>query len=106
MRSAPRSLPALVNVGSVLALFMFIYAVVGMNLWGSLVEGEELSRHANFHNFPRAMLLLFRCALVCWGECAWVWDSWIARWGHACCALQHMAHLEASPADQPAAPAA
>lgn len=54
------SLPALFNVGSVLFLFMFIYAVIGMNLWGNVVYGGELSRHANFSNFPMSMLLLFR----------------------------------------------
>eukprot|EP00898_Chlorokybus_atmophyticus_P005123 jgi/Chlat1/5611/Chrsp369S00415 len=42
------SLPALVNVGSVLLLFMFIYAVVGMNLFGTLPFGSSLNRHANF----------------------------------------------------------
>ena len=56
------SLPALVNVGSVFALFLFIYAVMGMNLFGLVKHGENLTSKANFGTFPKAMLLLFRMA--------------------------------------------
>jgi len=53
---------ALFNVGSVLFLFFFIYAVMGMNLFGVVRDGEVLGRHANFKNFPEAMAALFRSA--------------------------------------------
>jgi len=56
------SLPALVNVGSVLFLFFFIFAVMGMNLFGLIKEGEFVTRHANFRNFPNSLILLFRMA--------------------------------------------
>uniref|UniRef100_A0A7S0CQF9 Voltage-gated ion channel superfamily n=1 Tax=Micromonas pusilla TaxID=38833 RepID=A0A7S0CQF9_MICPS len=56
------SLPALFNVASVLFLFFFIYAVMGMNLFGMVRAGEVLGRHAHFQNFPDAMATLFRSA--------------------------------------------
>jgi len=56
------SLPALVNVGSVLFLFFFIFAVMGMNLFGYVKIQENVTRHANFRNFPNALMVLFRMA--------------------------------------------
>mmetsp|Transcript_58372 Transcript_58372/g.186072 ORF Transcript_58372/g.186072 Transcript_58372/m.186072 type:complete len:1616 (+) Transcript_58372:485-5332(+) len=56
------SLPALVNVGSVLFLFFFIFAIMGMNLFGEIRHGEFLYVHANFESFPNALLVLFRMA--------------------------------------------
>jgi len=56
------SLPALVNVGSVLFLFFFIFSIMGMNLFGKIKHGDFITRHANFENFPNALLLLFRMA--------------------------------------------
>ena len=54
------SLPALGNVGSVLCLFFFIYAVMGMSLFGKVKHGETLNRHANFESFFGSVLVLFR----------------------------------------------
>ena len=56
------SLPALVNVGSVFVLFLFIYAVMGMNLFGLIKHAEHVNDKASFDTFPKAMLLLFRMA--------------------------------------------
>ena len=54
------SLPALANVGSVMMLFYFIYSVLGMNLFGHIVENFCLYRHVNFYDFPTAMKMLAR----------------------------------------------
>ena len=55
------SLPALGNVGSVLFLFFFIFAVMGMNLFGKVVYSSgEINRYANFEEFYWALLTLFR----------------------------------------------
>ena len=70
------SLPALINVGSVLLLFFFIYSIMGMNLFGQMRYGENLNRHANFRDFPSAMMTLFRMAT---GE-SWngiMWDAMV-----------------------------
>lgn len=54
------SLPAFLNISCVLLLCMFIYAIIGMNLFGAMKLGEDLNYNANFQTFPLAMLLLFR----------------------------------------------
>merc|ERR1712070_873893 len=56
------SLPALFNVALLTALFFLIFACLGMSLFGEVVYGAQLSRHANFETFPMAMLTLFRVA--------------------------------------------
>jgi Ion transport protein/Voltage-dependent L-type calcium channel, IQ-associated len=49
-----------VNVGSVFFLFMFIFAIMGMSLFGNVRWGEYLSLHANFESVPNALLTLLR----------------------------------------------
>ena len=49
-------------VGFLLFIFMFVYAVLGVNLFAGVKYQDVLSRHANFKNFPMAMLTLFRLA--------------------------------------------
>ena len=56
------SLTSFINIGSLLFLFFFIYAVVGVSLWGTQPYGRGLDVHANFGNFPVAMMTLFRCS--------------------------------------------
>ncbi|PNW76369.1 hypothetical protein CHLRE_11g467528v5 [Chlamydomonas reinhardtii] len=56
------SLPALINVGSVLFLLIFVYAIIGMNLFGMIREDNagELGPYVSFRTFPLAFLTLFR----------------------------------------------
>ncbi len=54
------SVPALLNVASVLILVMSIYAVLGMQLFPFVKHGERLNEYANFESFGGAMLLLFQ----------------------------------------------
>jgi hypothetical protein len=54
------SLPALVNVGSVFFLFMFISAIMGMSLFGNVRMGAFINEHANFTTVPNALLVLMR----------------------------------------------
>ena len=56
------SIPALANVGALLLLLFYMFAVVGMNLFGDAVNGEFFNDHANFRNALNAMLTLFRMA--------------------------------------------
>lgn len=55
-----KSAGALANVGSLLFLLMFIFAVLGMNLFGKLPHGEAINDRNNFQNFGNSMSLLFR----------------------------------------------
>lgn len=57
------SLPAVFNVGTVLLLFMFVYAIMGMNLFGTNIygaSGNGITRHSNFQTFLSSMNLMFR----------------------------------------------
>ncbi|KAL0820244.1 hypothetical protein ABMA28_006163 [Loxostege sticticalis] len=54
------SLPALFNIGALLALITFIYAIIGMSVFGHVKEQGALDDLVNFQTFGRSMQLLFR----------------------------------------------
>lgn len=56
------SLPAFWNVGALILLLFFVYAYTGVLIFGTAERGPHLNEHANFENFPMAMLTLFRVA--------------------------------------------
>ncbi|KOO32672.1 voltage-gated ion channel superfamily [Chrysochromulina tobinii] len=55
------SLPSLVNVGAMLALLTFIFAVLGQNLFPFLKHQDSINSMRNFESLGSAMLLLFQC---------------------------------------------
>ncbi|XP_058487683.1 dihydropyridine-sensitive L-type skeletal muscle calcium channel subunit alpha-1-like [Solea solea] len=59
-----KSLQALPYVALLILMLFFIYAVVGMQIFGkiALMDGTYINRNNNFQTFPQAVLLLFRCA--------------------------------------------
>ncbi|XP_068683446.1 sodium channel protein 1 brain-like [Montipora foliosa] len=54
------SLPALLNVGTLLFLVIFIYAIIGMSTFGHVKKQKNLDDTVNFETFGRSLLLLFR----------------------------------------------
>jgi hypothetical protein len=54
------SLPGLINIGSLLLLLYFVYAVLGMNLMFNAAQGGSLNEYYNFESFPVAFITLFR----------------------------------------------
>lgn len=58
------SLPALLNVGLLMLLLFFLYAILGMNLLShiKIQNNGGLSDHVNFKSFFTALLTLFRMA--------------------------------------------
>lgn len=54
------SLPALFNIGALLALITFIYAIIGMSVFGHVKQQGALDDMVNFETFGRSMQLLFR----------------------------------------------
>ncbi|XP_077988400.1 sodium channel protein 1 brain-like isoform X2 [Glandiceps talaboti] len=56
------SLPALLNIGALLFLVIFIYAVFGMNFFGNVIQTGKLDDMVNFTTFGNSLLLLFRIA--------------------------------------------
>ena len=59
-----QSFKALPYVCLLMAMLFFIYAIIGMQIFGNikLDMDTEINRHANFQSFSAALLLLFRCA--------------------------------------------
>ena len=60
IRTLMLSLPGLVNVAGLLLILIFLYAVVGVKIFGKMQRGKYLSDQANFDDFKNAMLLLVR----------------------------------------------
>ncbi|MEW5300382.1 MAG: hypothetical protein WDW36_003317 [Sanguina aurantia] len=56
------AMPAFLNIGSLIFLILFIYAYVGVLIFGKLMWGQSLNMHANFTTWWKAMLLLVRLA--------------------------------------------
>ncbi|KAM9319253.1 voltage-dependent L-type calcium channel subunit alpha-1S [Gastrophryne carolinensis] len=59
-----KSFQALPYVALLIVMLFFIYAVIGMQVFGkiALVDGTHINRNNNFQTFPQAVLVLFRCA--------------------------------------------
>ena len=55
-----QALPTILNVGTVLFLVYFIYAILAMNLFGTVKRGDFLSDRANFETFGVSLLTMFR----------------------------------------------
>lgn len=54
-------------MGVVLILILYMYAYMAVLAYGEVALNDGLDRHANFANFPIALLTLFRCARHgCW----------------------------------------
>ncbi|XP_062996842.1 voltage-dependent L-type calcium channel subunit alpha-1S [Elgaria multicarinata webbii] len=77
-----KSFQALPHVALLIVMLFFIYAVIGMQMFGkvALVDGTQINRNNNFQTFPQAVLLLFRCAT---GE-AWQEILLAASYGKLC----------------------
>uniref|UniRef100_A0A915B5U1 Voltage-dependent L-type calcium channel subunit alpha n=1 Tax=Parascaris univalens TaxID=6257 RepID=A0A915B5U1_PARUN len=59
-----KSFQALPYVALLIVLLFFIYAVIGMQVFGKVALNDEthIHRNNNFHTFPAAILVLFRSA--------------------------------------------
>uniref|UniRef100_H3CQ59 Voltage-dependent L-type calcium channel subunit alpha-1C n=1 Tax=Tetraodon nigroviridis TaxID=99883 RepID=H3CQ59_TETNG len=59
-----KSFQALPYVALLIVMLFFIYAVIGMQMFGKIAlrDNTEINRNNNFQTFPQAVLLLFRCA--------------------------------------------
>jgi hypothetical protein len=66
------ALPAISSLGMLLGLLFFMYSIIGIGQFGSLMYftyGGQILSHCNFETFGTAMLTLMRCAT---GE---AWDA-------------------------------
>lgn len=58
------SIPAFGNVGALIGLILFMYAYVGVYLFGKLKWHVGINEAVNFRNFPQAIVLLLRVATM------------------------------------------
>lgn len=54
------TLPSLANIGSLLFLLYFIYAIMGVQLFARVKLRDSLNEHANFQSFSKALVTLIR----------------------------------------------
>ncbi|KAJ1530607.1 hypothetical protein ONE63_005487 [Megalurothrips usitatus] len=59
-----KSFQALPYVALLIVMLFFVYAVIGMQVFGriALADGTAITRNNNFQSFPQAVLVLFRSA--------------------------------------------
>jgi len=63
------SIPALFNIATLLFIFMFIFAIMGMTLFLNVRHQDAITTTVNFETFGRSMILLFRlCTSGGWND--------------------------------------
>ena len=63
------SLPALINIGALLLLIMYIYSIIGMSTFGNVKLNKGLNDIVNFQTFASSFVLLLRLATSAgWNE--------------------------------------
>ncbi|KAK9816590.1 hypothetical protein WJX72_002338 [[Myrmecia] bisecta] len=56
------SIPTMLNVAGLSLILFFVYAILGISLFGKVVRTDVLNTYLNFENFGTAMVLLFQMA--------------------------------------------
>ena len=63
------SAPALLNIGTLIFMVMFIFSVVGMSFFKFVKHNGVINDYSNMETFPRALQLLFRlCTSAGWND--------------------------------------
>ena len=55
-------LPSIMKVSSLTLLMFFIFSVIGMNMFSSVIHIQEINQHNNFMSFTNSLVTLTRCA--------------------------------------------
>lgn len=58
------SLVKLVNLTAIISLFIFMYAILGIHIFGKVKHQDDWNSSANFETFERAAVTLFRLATM------------------------------------------
>ena len=64
LEATAASMASMVNVGGLLVLIMSVYCVIGMKFFWNVKDDGVFTTHANFRDFPTALLSMFRVATV------------------------------------------
>ena len=51
----------LINIMGLMLLLVFIYAVLGVNIFHGIMFKEHYNEYTNFRSFSNSLLLLLRC---------------------------------------------
>ncbi|CAK7292916.1 Voltage-dependent L-type calcium channel subunit alpha-1D [Vulpes lagopus] len=72
-----KSFQALPYVALLIAMLFFIYAVIGMQMFGKVAmrDNNQINRNNNFQTFPQAVLLLFRDIILVTEEFRWIVET-------------------------------
>lgn len=55
-------IPPFLNIGGLLFITFYIFAYLGVQLFGTMQYGKSINDHANFRTWPDAMVTLLRTA--------------------------------------------
>ena len=53
--------PAVANVGCLILLIIFMFAIIGMNMFPNVIYQDYVNENNNFEYFGLSILLLIRC---------------------------------------------
>ena len=56
------AMPSILNVGGLLFLIIYIYAILGIQLFAKNMLADNLNSHANFQSMHKAFITLLRAA--------------------------------------------
>lgn len=56
------TLPELANIGGLLTIILFMYGVMGMNLYAYIKRGNGITEQANFSSLLNSLFILFKCS--------------------------------------------
>lgn len=56
------TIPALANIGGLLLLLLYLYSIIGVQLFAPVMLQTHLNKHANFQTFFRSFMTLFRAS--------------------------------------------
>ena len=66
------TLPQLLNIGSLLLLFIYIYTILGIQLYAKVKLQGALNNHTNFQDFWKGFMMLIRSSTgEAWNELMW-----------------------------------
>ena len=84
------SFPSLINIGTLLGVVTFIYAVLGVQIFWNVLPGDELNEQRNFRTMGSATLLLVQCLTG---------DGWSTLMRDAAAGPERGCHPDAIPTD-------
>ena len=56
------TIPALANIGGLLLLLLYLYVIIGVQLFAPVMLQTHLNKHSNFQTFFRSFMTLFRAS--------------------------------------------